>query len=121
LGEYPSIDYVRFRASLTETGRPRKPVPVRRGRGSERRALLVPVAREAQTVHHLAVYRPLEICGHLAGVVQQKTEREVAMRQFMITVTALAVFGSVVATPQVQTPSPAPDQSPFYSGLGYRC
>jgi hypothetical protein len=36
----------------------------------------------------------------------KKTEREAAMRQFMMTVTALAAFGAMVATAQAETPSP---------------
>jgi hypothetical protein len=40
------------------------------------------------------------------------------MRQFMMTVTALAAFGSM-ATAQAQTLSPAPDSLLF--GLGHRC
>jgi polyglycine hydrolase-like protein len=45
----------------------------------------------------------------------KKTEREAAMRQFMTTVTALAAFGAMLATAQGETPSPAPDQSPYRS------
>jgi hypothetical protein len=36
----------------------------------------------------------------------KKTEREAAMRQFMMTVAALAAFGAMVATAQTETPSP---------------
>jgi hypothetical protein len=36
------------------------------------------------------------------NLTAQKTEREAAMRQFMMTVTALAVFGAVVVTAQAE-------------------
>jgi hypothetical protein len=38
----------------------------------------------------------------------QKTDREAAMRQFMMTVTALAVFGAMVATAQAENQTPSP-------------
>jgi Bacterial tandem repeat domain 1 len=47
------------------------------------------------------------------GLYNKETEREAAMRQFMMT--ALAAFGAMVAIAQAEPPSPAPDQSPYYS------
>jgi hypothetical protein len=42
--------------------------------------------------------------GHTqAGVCNQETEREAAMRQCLMTVTALATFGAMVATAQADT------------------
>jgi hypothetical protein len=51
----------------------------------------------------------------------KKTEREPAMRQFMMTVTALAAFGAMVATAQAAQSRPGALRSISLFGLGYRC
>jgi hypothetical protein len=61
-------------------------------------------------------FHQLEICRHLgSGCTTKKLKGRQPMRQFMMTVIALAAFGAMVVTAQAQTPGPAPDQSPFYS------